>query len=46
MFEVHTMMWIVTLKKLPYRNWVKVVAKVVQLYSQLAMGNISTLTSD
>jgi hypothetical protein len=46
MFEVHTMMWIVTLKKLPHRNWVKVVAKVVQLYSQLAMGNISTLTSD
>jgi hypothetical protein len=40
------MMWIAMMKKLPHGNWVKVVVKVVQLYSQLAMGSISTSTSD
>jgi hypothetical protein len=46
MFQVHTMMWIAMLKKLPHGNWVKAVVKVVQLCSQLDMGSISTLASN
>jgi hypothetical protein len=45
MFEVHNDIDS-NVEKLPHGNWVKVVVKVVQLYSQLAMGSISILVSN